>query len=496
MITKSEKDSQNTKIFSLFLLIHAMVWVIAPLFRINIPMDSAEAIVWGYEWTWGTYKHPPLSGWLAEIMFRVFKNPEISTYILSQICILSGFVFIYKLACCFFDTNKALLCSIFLEGTIYFSLETPEYNVNILSQAIIPALIYFFYKSTNQNKPSDWIMVGIFSGLAILTKYTNVVVILCMGLYLISTKNGRSQFRKHELYFAGSITVLIFLPHFLWLLKNDFYVFDYFAHRASPVTITCSGWIDNFKFPIKFILAQTGSAILTLAMFALIYFKTQKEHRLKKQKPNSFLFFMGILPILIFVLISALGRIHLKSMWGYALVSLLPIILFYCFPIQLTKKTKNTGIISAFAVLFLFGSANIAESLMSTGNARLNGKELASEVKETWNKETGNKPLHYIAGWVWAVSTVAVYLPERPHVMFNHDFNKNPYIDKDDIDKKGAIVITKDITWYNWAKKTFKRLSAPIIYESHTKNIYGKEKITPIYYGILKPLEEGETNAR
>ena len=52
----------------------------------------------------GTNKHPPLSGVPAAWFYDWFGNAGI--YILSQVCVLLGFIYIYKLAKCFLEEKS------------------------------------------------------------------------------------------------------------------------------------------------------------------------------------------------------------------------------------------------------------------------------------------------------------------------------------------------------------------------------------------------------
>src|SRR5882724_8438899 len=58
-----------------FAAVHAVLWT---LILINlkagqdIHMDVAEAFGWGQKFLLGYGKHPPLSGWVAGLWFRVF----------------------------------------------------------------------------------------------------------------------------------------------------------------------------------------------------------------------------------------------------------------------------------------------------------------------------------------------------------------------------------------------------------------------------------------
>ena len=149
---------KSNKTLSLFLLCHLIVWSVLPiLLRPNLPMDSAEALIWGFIGEWGTNKHPPLSGFFADIMYRVFDHPA-SLYVLSQLFIIGGLVYVYKLARLFLPQDKAIISALILEGVAYYSLVTPEYNVNIIALMLWPAASYYFYKGIKEDKLSDWLV--------------------------------------------------------------------------------------------------------------------------------------------------------------------------------------------------------------------------------------------------------------------------------------------------------------------------------------------------
>ena len=84
------------KNFGIFLFFHLVIWSVLPvILRPNLPMDSAEALVWGFVGEWGTNKHPPVSGFFASLIFDLTSQPS-SLYMLSQLFIIGGFIYIYK----------------------------------------------------------------------------------------------------------------------------------------------------------------------------------------------------------------------------------------------------------------------------------------------------------------------------------------------------------------------------------------------------------------
>ena len=94
------------KSFYIFILINMILWVAVESLRNIISRDSMEAIVWGNLVSFGTNKHPPLSGWLAGGAFHLFQEHNIAIYLLGAVCISVSLIYIYKLAKFFLDEKK------------------------------------------------------------------------------------------------------------------------------------------------------------------------------------------------------------------------------------------------------------------------------------------------------------------------------------------------------------------------------------------------------
>ena len=100
------KDKKKL-LFYIFLFINAFLWTVLQCFRNMIGNDALEAISWGELLSAGTNKHPPMSGWLMGGAYHIFGQHDIAAYFLGQVCILIGFIFLYKLAKFFLSEEKA-----------------------------------------------------------------------------------------------------------------------------------------------------------------------------------------------------------------------------------------------------------------------------------------------------------------------------------------------------------------------------------------------------
>jgi len=83
------------KIFCIFLILHLILWTLIPtISNVNLPLDTIEALAWGSNLEWGYSKHPPFSAFAVEIFYKIFGNQDWVFYLLSQIFIIIGFLFV------------------------------------------------------------------------------------------------------------------------------------------------------------------------------------------------------------------------------------------------------------------------------------------------------------------------------------------------------------------------------------------------------------------
>ena len=80
-------EINKTLIF--FLITHLIVWTLVPsISNINLPLDTIEALAWGNNLDWGYSKHPPVSAWAVEFIYKIFGNQDWAYYFLSQLFVV------------------------------------------------------------------------------------------------------------------------------------------------------------------------------------------------------------------------------------------------------------------------------------------------------------------------------------------------------------------------------------------------------------------------
>ena len=253
------------KVFYIFIFFHVFLWTLIPsVSNTNLPLDTIEALAWGSNLDWGFNKHPPFSAFVINIFYTIFGSSDWSYYLLSQICVLISFIFIWELSKDFFS-NKifSLLSLLILETIVFFNYTTPEFNVYVCQLPLKASLVYFFWQGVNNVKLKYWILIGILSALGVLTHYSFIFIILSLLIYFIFFFKNSKKLIKYFLISFFTFC-LILTPHFFWLLENNFETINYAINRTG---IESKTFIRHFLNPLIFILKQIGMIILFLIAF-------------------------------------------------------------------------------------------------------------------------------------------------------------------------------------------------------------------------------------
>lgn len=483
-------------ILCVFLVTHVLLWSLLPLLREILPIDAAECIIWGSYMDFGTNKHPPLAGWLAYWVYNIFKS-DYSIYLLGQICIATGFVYIYKLGKIFLDDIKALFAVLLLETCyVYTYMGIYEgFNPNFILLALYPFLAYYFYKCLNEDNIKNWVFLGVGFGLGFIGKYQILMIFLSMLIYLIFTETGRKQFKNKGLYISAIIALFIVLPHFMWMYNHDFFSLNYFKLCELQYTNHYFGWSEHIKAPVFFILNQILTLITVLFIyFTAILFSNKKicfNNNINNDK-SKFLITVGILPIILQTFPSIINGSYLVPQWGYCLLSLNTILLFYFFPFELSKKVIKYfafWIVSAiFVSSFVLGYIFYTEKSFAS---RFPVEQVTKTLSEKYTKETG-KPLKYIGGFIELTIPLELYNKDYIAVLNTYKY-PNPWINTKDLKESGAIVIGR----YQDLMRKYVRTTAPYYNEEFeikdfyitVKNHLGKEKVYKMYYVIIPAIK-------
>lgn len=465
------------------------------MLRLSLSMDTQEAMVWGKYCLWGTTKHPPFSGWVAYGWYVLFGQSDKMMYVLSQIFVALGVVYIYKLARCFLDKTRAIVAAALQFCIIYYGYSTPEYNVNVVSVGLWPVCAYYFWLGYTQNRWRDWLLFGALVGLNLLNKYVSAMLLAALGIFVISDRNIIKLIKNIKIYGAILVAILFVAPHIWWLWQNDFEAFKYIAQRNHGGSIT-SFW-RHLIYPLKFLGAQilfAAPALLTYMWFWRKECSANKQTELSSGVENvatsRFIFCTALIPAVMFAVICLLSGNAAKSMWGFPCLFMWGIALVYFLPLKIDEKAANKLLNAVFVWVTLFAIAYGVQCFVTTSQRyRTEVRQVAASLERKWHERT-DKPLEYVGADVWFGDIMALYASHEIKPMIWMRPQNNPWFAQADFEQKGALLIATDGGEYAHYRALYgAKVSAPKKMLLEFKNYFGKTKTKEVLYGFYEPWE-------
>ena len=402
-------------IFFIFALSHLVIWTLVPsLTNNNLPLDTIEALAWGSNLDWGFNKHPPMSAFFLEVFFQIFGSQDWVYYLLSQIFIIIAFYYVFRFAYEILGNIKLSLISVLLLESIYFyNFTTPEFNVNVCQLPFWSLVVYYSWKiyEKKEIKFLDCFLVGLFAALGFLSKYLFIYLLVSIDLlfiWLIFVKKNKKFNFKYLI--TVEVFIVLLVPHIVWLFNNDFITILYGLKRTGLEGVNI---LDHLKYPLFFLLKQTG---ILIPFFFLIFLLVKKvKFKINyKDKKLLFLIFINILPIVLMFLTSVIMGSKIRTMWMTPFYLFFGVLFVYVFQSQINVKKINSFLYGFLFLFFLSPVLYSFESISKTDKRTdYPGKEIAAKVQVIWDQDF-DKDIEFVTGNEWNAGNLSYHLKSRP----------------------------------------------------------------------------------
>src|SRR5690348_758218 len=250
-----------------FAAVHAVLWT---LILINLKaaqdvhMDVAEAFAWGQKFQFGYGKHPPLSGWVAGLWFKLFPVRDWATYALAMTVLSCGLVISWFTALRVVDRRRAFFVVVMLALYPIFNFKGFKYNPDLLQLVTLPLVVLAYLNASEKRDVKSGLWLGLAGALALMTKYWVVTMIGAVGLAALIHPERLRFLKSPAPWAAIAMLVVAMLPHLIWLKQVDFAPFTY----AGDVYGLDNPVITN-QLVIGYILHNIGLCAVPVALALL-----------------------------------------------------------------------------------------------------------------------------------------------------------------------------------------------------------------------------------
>lgn len=189
--------------------------------------DESYYWVWSRHLALGYFDHPPMIAYLIWLGTWLFGDKEIGVRFLIAVMSVGTIALIIAMAKRLLRDDRAVvwvaliwLTSPLLMGLgIFATPDTPAVFFSTCALAFA-ALIALRDDGVEQCRPDHlvglWALFGLFSGLAMDSKYTAVLLPFSVALAMLTSAKGRRHYRRPGIYLSGLIALAVFSPVIWW----------------------------------------------------------------------------------------------------------------------------------------------------------------------------------------------------------------------------------------------------------------------------------------
>ncbi|MBO7454622.1 MAG: glycosyltransferase family 39 protein [Alphaproteobacteria bacterium] len=400
--------------FNLFILIYIAVFSLIPILTRNvIPFDMVENLYWGKEWQLGYEKHPPLFAWISQAFFKLsFSIPE-SLYILTQLNLLLGLVFVFKISQFIYNDRIKSYASVFIfMSSAAAILGNEKFNATTILFSLLPATFYYFLKMMKFGRKRDAVLLGTFAALSFIGKYIALLFFGCMGLFLLFNSNCRKILRTPLPYISIAVFLVGISWHVYWIYSNDFVTIRYALEKSALAK-------KSPMFALKFLLMMCFFFI-TSFIAACFAFRSNKSSIEKKFKLSEmfrdvnfvcrknenysteelFVITMTLAPSAILFLSALFTGMRIGSFWGACMMTMIGIYL-----VIINRKLPNiaslfkfTKWISCFFAVILILKLGLVRQILrdSHPSYAIDYKTVSRQIEQDYSRVFPNKKIENI----------------------------------------------------------------------------------------------------
>jgi 4-amino-4-deoxy-L-arabinose transferase-like glycosyltransferase len=401
-------NRRNTIVFTLALAL----WRLYLSAGLQLHPDEAYYWLWSRHLDIGYYDHSPLVAYFIWAT-TLLSESELWVRLSGTIVTLISSFLMWKLALQLFGSVRVAAGSVALFNaypfaTLGFIVITPDVPVFLFWSLSV----YLFWQIMRSNATWLWYALGLSFGLALLSKYTAVLLIPCLFLYLLLTEDRRWLKTVHP-YLALLIGLLCFLPVVYWNSRHEWISFAFqFGHGLGGQSYS----FGNIPEYIGGQLLVAGPLVWLLGMYAAWV------GLFRKDKEQLFLI-LTALPIIMFFGFSSLKKLAGPNwpLFAYFTFSILTAKYFLDSPSKIRRALWcGALLVSIFisALLTLHAKFNLLPlagfskdlAVADATNAFYGWRELGAELKKYPGMKLAIAPSHQLCAEIIYYTDEKIYV--------------------------------------------------------------------------------------
>jgi 4-amino-4-deoxy-L-arabinose transferase-like glycosyltransferase len=384
MSTKSIHNGKNTFIVLALLTLWRIFQI--SLNDYNLSFDEAQYWHWSNFLSFGYFSKPPVVAWVIALFTSIFGEGETFVRMGSAVAHMLTAISLYFTAKELYSKRAGFYSAIVFATIPGVSFSSMLISTDPFLMCFWGWALFAFVKAMKNDEWKNWILLGVFLGFGMLSKYAMIAFLLSMVIYIPWAKKDETlNISYSKMAFSFFISVAIYTPNFLWNASNHFVSY---VHTGANANLKGSYFHPDKA--LEFIGSQFGVfglffAVLLFLMFKIkdqIFIDSQSE-MIEKSAPISRakLLYSFSLPLVIIMTIEGfLSRANANwAAAAYVSASML----VTCYLLQNKKLVLIKSLVAIHMILAVF--LYNADGIIKATNIELNKKTDIAKRLRGWD---------------------------------------------------------------------------------------------------------------
>ena len=242
-MTIAQPASSSTKpdrsVVRQWLAVAALIAVLTTLrviYASLIDLRTDEA----YYWTWSKENvlcfldHPPMIAWFIRFGTAIFGDTNLGVRFAGILAMLITQLLLADIVRRVTHDVRAIVLAVLMpEAALYYGLLMAKVSPDV---ALIPFAVAMVWALIRVNESGDgrwWLAAGVFAGLALLSKFTVVMLIPAVLAFMLVPDWRRRWLLSPYPWLAAVFALVLFLPVLIWNAQHDWASFRFQLVRAT-----------------------------------------------------------------------------------------------------------------------------------------------------------------------------------------------------------------------------------------------------------------------
>ena len=201
---------------------------------IELRTDEAYYWTWSQEHVLSYLDHPPMVAWFIRIGTAIFGDTNFGVRFAGIVAMLCMQLLLADIVRRVTHDWRAIAFALLMpEAALYYGLLMAKVAPDTALIPFTVAMIWSLVRLAESGDLRWWLAAGVFGGLALLSKFTGILLVPAVLAFMLVPDWRRRQLRSPYPWAAALIAIFIFSPVLIWNYQHDWATFRFQSVRAT-----------------------------------------------------------------------------------------------------------------------------------------------------------------------------------------------------------------------------------------------------------------------